>query len=172
MLFRSREDPDVIFVGEMRDRESAMWTLTAAETGHLVFSTLHTRDVRGTVTRVLDMFPPSQQDEVASQLSLGLSHIISQKLVPRADGQGRVVSMEILNNTYAVANLIRLAKMEQLYTYLQTRTKDIPEERMVTNERSLATLVAQGRITALEAEKWANHPVTFMDELQRVRGDR
>jgi len=167
-----REDPDVIFVGEMRDRESAMWTLTAAETGHLVFSTLHTRDVRGTVTRVLDMFPPSQQDEVASQLSLGLSHIISQKLVPRADGQGRVVSMEILNNTYAVANLIRLAKMEQLYTYLQTRTKDIPEERMVTNERSLATLVAQGCITALEAEKWANHPVTFMDELQRVRGDR
>ena len=92
--------------------------------------------------------------------------------VARADGQGRVVSMEILNNTYAVANLIRLAKMEQLYTYLQTRTKDIPEERMVTNERSLATLVAQGCITALEAEKWANHPVTFMDELQRVRGDR
>ena len=167
-----REDPDVIFVGEMRDRESAMWTLTAAETGHLVFSTLHTRDVRGTVTRVLDMFPPSQQDEVASQLSLGLSHIIAQKLIPRADGRGRVVSMEILNNSYAVANLIRLAKVEQIYTYLQTRTKDTPEERMVTNERSLATLVSQGTITALEAERWANHPVTFMDELQRVRGER
>jgi len=91
-----REDPDVIFVGEMRDRESASWTLTAAETGHLVFSTLHTRDVRGTITRILDMFPTDQQDEVASQLSLGLSYIIAQKLVPRADGQGRAVAMEIL----------------------------------------------------------------------------
>ncbi|MCX5737346.1 MAG: ATPase, T2SS/T4P/T4SS family, partial [Proteobacteria bacterium] len=72
-----REDHDVIFVGEMRDRESTRWTLSAAETGHLVFSTLHTRDVRGSVTRLLDMFPPNQQDEIASQLSLGLSHIIS-----------------------------------------------------------------------------------------------
>lgn len=163
-----REDPDVIFVGEMRDRESTAWTLTAAETGHLVFSTLHTRDVRGTITRVLDMFPPSQQDEVASQLSLGLSHIISQKLVPRADGKGRAVAMEILNNVYAVANLIRMAKMEQVYTYLQTRTKDVPEERMITTERSLATLARRGIVTALEAEKWANHPLTFLDEMQRV----
>ena len=84
-----REDPDVIFVGEMRDRESATWTLTAAETGHLVFSTLHTRDARGSITRLLDMFPSNRQDEVASQLSLGLSHIISQKLIPRADAAGR-----------------------------------------------------------------------------------
>lgn len=163
-----REDPDVIFVGEMRDRESTRWTLTAAETGHLVFSTLHTRDVRGTVTRILDMFPPNQQDEVASQLSLGLSHIIAQKLIPRADGQGRVVAMEILNNTYALSNLIRLAKTEQIYSMLQTRTKDVPEERMVTLERSLARLVRAGTITALEAEKWANHPNAFLDELQHV----
>jgi len=166
-----REDPDVIFVGEMRDRESATWTLTAAETGHLVFSTLHTRDARGTITRVLDMFPSNQQDEVASQLSLGLSHIISQKLIPRADGQGRVVAMEILNNTYALSNLIRLRKMEQVYTFLQTRTKDIAAERMLTLERSLAMLVQDGIVTPLEAEKWANHPAVFLDELQHKAKD-
>ncbi len=164
-----REDPDVIFVGEMRDRESTSWTLTAAETGHLVFSTLHTRDVRGTVTRILDMFPSLQQDEIASQLSLGLSYIICQKLIPRADGQGRVVAMEILNNTYSVANLIRLAKVEQIYSQLQSHTRDTPEERMMTLERSLALLVKAGLINPLEAEKWANHPTSFADEMQRVQ---
>ena len=163
-----REDPDVIFVGEMRDVESTTWTLTAAETGHLVFSTLHTRDARGTITRLLDMFPPERQDEVASQLSLGLSYVISQKLVPRSDGQGRVVAMEILRNSYAIANLIRLRKMEQIYSHLQTKTKDIPEERMTTMERSLARLVARGVVTALEAEKWAEDRAAFLDEIQRL----
>jgi len=166
-----RQDPDVIFVGEMRDRESASWTLTAAETGHLVFSTLHTRDVRGTITRLLDIFPTDQQDEVASQLSLGLSHIICQKLVPRADGQGRVVAMEILNNTYALSNLIRLRKMEQIYTFLQTRTKDVSAERMLTLERSLARLVHRGIVSPLEAEHWANSPAAFLDELQHHDSD-
>lgn len=161
-----REDPDVIFVGEMRDRESATWTLTAAETGHLVFSTLHTRDCRGSITRILDMFPPNQQDEVASQLSLGLSHIISQKLLPRADGQGRIVAMEVLNNIYSVSNLIRLGKIEQIYSQLQTRTKNVPEERMITLERSLARLVKSGAVTALEAERWANNPQAFLEEMQ------
>jgi len=161
-----REDPDVIFVGEMRDRESATWTLTAAETGHLVFSTLHTRDARGTVTRVLDMFPSNQQDEVASQLSLGLGVIISQKLIPRASGDGRVVAMEILNNSYSVSNLIRLRKVEQIYSQMQTRTKDVPEERMTTLERSLARLARAGTITPLEAEKWANNPLSFLEEMQ------
>jgi twitching motility protein PilT len=142
--------------------------LTAAETGHLVFSTLHTRDVRGTVTRVLDMFPPNQQDEVASQLSLGLSHVISQKLIPRAGGEGRVVAMEIANNIYSVSNLIRQVKMEQIYSQLQTRTKDTPEERMTTLERSLAVLVRTGKITPLEAEKWANNPQAFLEEMQHA----
>jgi twitching motility protein PilT len=162
-----REDPDVIFVGEMRDRESTAWTLTASETGHLVFSTLHTRDTRGTITRILDMFPPNQQDEVSSQLSLGLSHIICQKLVPKGQGEGRVVAMEILNNTYAVSNLIRQGKMEQVYSQLQTRTRDVPEERMTTAERSLAALVHAGQVAPLEAEKWANHPSAFHDEMKR-----
>lgn len=163
-----REDPDIIFVGEMRDRESASWTLTAAETGHLVFSTLHTRDARGTITRVLDLFPPTQHDEVASQLSLGLRYILSQKLLPRSDGSGRVVAMEILNNTYATSNLIRLCKMEQVYSQLQTRTKDASEERMTTLERSLALLVRSKQVAPLEAEKWANHPAAFLDEMQRA----
>lgn len=163
-----REDPDVIFVGEMRDQESTRWTLTAAETGHLVFSTLHTRDVRGTITRLLDMFPPERQDEVASQLSLGLRYVICQKLIPRADGKGRVVAMEILNNTYALNNLIRTRKVEQIYSQLQTRTKDITEERMTTMERSLARLVAEGKVAPLEAEKWADDPNTFLDEMQRA----
>jgi twitching motility protein PilT len=164
-----REDPDVIFVGEMRDRESASWTLSAAETGHLVFSTLHTRDSRGSITRVLDLFPPNQQDEVASQMSLGLSHILSQKLIPRADGNGRIVAMEVLNNTYALSNLIRLRKMEQVYTFLQTRTKDVPTERMTTLERTLAMLVRDGKISVLEAEKWANDRAAFLDEIKAIQ---
>ena len=161
-----REDPDVIFVGEMRDRDSAQWTLTAAETGHLVFSTLHTRDARGTITRILDMFPAHQQEEVASQLSLGLAYIVCQKLLPRADDAGRVVAMEILNNTYAVQNLIRAGKLEQLYSTLQTKTRDVPTERMVTMEQSLAGLAARGVVSALEAEKWANHPGEFQSALR------
>jgi twitching motility protein PilT len=166
-----REDPDVIFVGEMRDRDSTTWTLTAAETGHLVFSTLHTRDARGSITRVLDLYPPDRQEEVASQLSLGLAYVISQKLVPRADGQGRVVAMEVLQNTYAVANLIRLGKTEQLYSIMQTQTKDVPRERMTTLERSLAELVRAGTVSALEAERWANHPSAFLDEMKRLQGE-
>jgi len=163
-----REDPDVIFVGEMRDRESTRWTLTAAETGHLVFSTLHTRDTRGTLTRLLDMFPPNQQDEVASQLSLGLRYVISQKLIPRADAKGRVVAMEILNNRYATANLIRTRKVEQIYSQLQTKTKDTADERMTTMERSLARLVSEGKVAPLEAEKWVEDPNTFLDEMKRL----
>lgn len=163
-----REDPDVIFVGEMRALDSAAWTLTAAETGHLVFSTLHTRDVAGTVTRLLDMFPPDRQDEIATQLSLGLSHVICQKLVPRADGNGRVVAMEILNNTYAVSHIIRTKKAEQLYTQLQTRTRDLPDERMTTMERSLAALACRGVISPADAERAANDVTALLDELQRV----
>ena len=166
-----REDPDVIFVGEMRDRESASWTLTAAETGHLVFSTLHTRDVRGSITRLMDMFPDSRQDEIAAQLSLGLIYVIAQKLIPRSDGKGRVVAMEVLNNTYATANLMRMRKLEQLYSILQTRTRDVPEERMTTMERSLAKLVSRGVVAPLEAEKWAEDRAAFIDELTQIQRD-
>ncbi|RKY07916.1 MAG: twitching motility protein [Planctomycetota bacterium] len=160
-----REDPDIIFVGEMRDAETVSMTLTAAETGHLVFSTLHTRDVVGSITRILDFFPTGRQDEVRNQLSLGLANVISQKLVPRKNGKGRVVAMEILNNNYAVANLIRKGKIEQIYSVLQVKTKDQPDERMITLERHLAMLVKQGEVDLLEAQKWANDLKCFIDAM-------
>jgi len=162
-----REDPDVIFVGEMRDPETIAMTLMAAETGHLVFSTLHTRDATGTVTRILDYFPAGRQQEVRNQLSLGLAYIISQKLVPKKDGTGRLAAMEILNNNYACANLIRTGKVEQLYSQLQTKTRDKPDEKMVTMEKHMAMLVKQDKVDLLEAKKWANDLKAFTDCMQR-----
>ncbi len=162
-----REDPDVIFVGEMTDPDSATWTLSAAETGHLVFSGIHTRNAIGTVTRILDMFPPNRADEIATQLSLGLRYIISQKLIARQDHHGRVAVMEILNNTFSVANLIRQLKLEQIYSLIQTHTRDEPAQRMSTLERSLAALVKAGTISRLEAERACNEPRVLEDELKR-----
>ncbi|MBN1788797.1 MAG: PilT/PilU family type 4a pilus ATPase [Sedimentisphaerales bacterium] len=163
-----REDPDVIFVGEMRDAETISMTLMAAETGHLVFSTLHTRDVTSTITRVLDYFPAERQDEVRNQLSLGLAYVISQKLVPRKDGLGRLIAMEILNNDYAIANLIRSGKIEQLYSHLQTKTRNKPNEKMITFEQHLAKLVKAGQVELLEAKKWANDQQCFMDAMSSL----
>jgi twitching motility protein PilT len=162
-----REDPDIIFVGEMRDPETIAMTLMAAETGHLVFSTLHTRDTVGSITRILDYFPEGRQQEVRNQLSLGMRYIISQKLIPKKDGTGRVAAMEILNNNYACANLIRTNKVEQIYSQLQTKTKDKPGEKMITMEKHLARLVKEDKIDLLEAQKWANNINTFLDEIKR-----
>ncbi|MHC4060027.1 MAG: type IV pilus twitching motility protein PilT [Planctomycetota bacterium] len=161
-----REDPDIIFVGEMRDPETIAMTLMAAETGHLVFSTLHTRDATGTITRVLDYFPPGRQSEVRNQLSLGLRYILCQKLVPKKDGTGRIVAMEILNNNYACANLIRTGKIEQIYSQLQTKTQNKPDEKMMTMEKHLATLVKADKVDLLEAQKWANNPISFVDAMK------
>ena len=161
-----REDPDVIFVGEMRDPETISMALMAAETGHLVFSTLHTRDTVGSISRILDYYPPERQAEVRSQLSLGLAYVISQKLVPRKDQQGRLIAMEILNNNYACANLIRTGKIEQIYSQLQTKTKDKPDENMITFENHLARLVQTGQLELLEAQKWANKLMVFQDAMK------
>lgn len=163
-----REDPDIIFVGEMRDAETIAMTLMAAETGHLVFSTLHTRDVSGTVTRILDYFSSTRQDEVRNQLSLSLAYVISQKLIPKKDGTGRIIAMEILNNNYASANIIRTGKIEQLYSQLQTKTKNNPDEKMVTFENHLARLVKTGKVDLLEAQKWANDYKCFIDAMNTV----
>ncbi|MBM4103491.1 MAG: PilT/PilU family type 4a pilus ATPase [Planctomycetes bacterium] len=160
-----RQDPDVIFVGEMRDSETVSLTLTAAETGHLVFSTLHTRDAVGTITRILDFFPEGRQDEVRNQLSLGLRYIFCQKLLPRKDGKGRVVVMEVLNSNYAIANLIRKNKLEQIYSQLQVKTKNQTDEKMITSERHLAMLVKRGVIDLREAQKWANDLKSFQDAM-------
>ncbi|MCJ7778074.1 MAG: type IV pilus twitching motility protein PilT, partial [Sedimentisphaerales bacterium] len=163
-----REDPDIIFVGEMRDPETIAMTLMAAETGHLVFSTLHTRDATGSVTRILDYFPSARHNEVQNQLSLGLAYIISQKLIPKKDGKGRLVAMEILNNrSYACANLIRTGKIEQLYSQMQTKTKDRPDEKMITMEKHLAMLVKEDKVDLLEAQKWANNIISFTDVMKR-----
>jgi len=162
-----RQDPDIIFVGEMRDAETISMTLMAAETGHLVFSTLHTRDATGTITRILDYFPAGRQSEVRNQMSLGLAYIICQKLVPKKDGTGRIVAMEILNNNYATANLIRTGKIEQIYSQLQTKTRNRPDEKMLTLEKHLAMLVKKDKIDLLEAKKWANDLKCFTDCMQR-----
>ncbi len=162
-----REDPDVIFVGEMTDQESATWTLTAAETGHLVFSGLHTRNASGTLLRLLDMYPPGRSDEIANQLSAALRYVISQKLIPRAEDRGRIVAMEILNNTFGVANLIRQIKPEQIFSLMQTMSRDVSEQRMCTLEHSLAKLVREGKITQDDGERSANFPPLLIDELKR-----
>ena len=164
-----REDPDIIFVGEMRDAETIAMTLMAAETGHLVFSTLHTRDATGTITRILDYFPSGRQNEVQNQLSLGLAYVICQKLVPKKDGKGRIVAMEVLNNNnYACANLIRTGKIEQLYSQLQTKVKDKPDEKMITMEKHLAMLVKDDKLDLLEAQKWVNNLISFVDVMKRT----
>jgi twitching motility protein PilT len=164
-----REDPDVIFVGEMRDAETISMTLMAAETGHLVFSTLHTRDAIGSITRIMDYFPPGRQNEVRNQMSLGLAYILCQKLIPKKDATGRIVAMEVLNNNnYACANLIRTGKIEQIYSQLQTKTRLNPDEKMTTMERHLAQLVKQDKIDLLEAQKWANDQKSFVDAMKMV----
>jgi twitching motility protein PilT len=162
-----RQDPDIIFVGEMRDAETISMTLMAAETGHLVFSTLHTRDATGTITRILDYFDSGRQAEVRNQLSLGLAYIICQKLVPKKDASGRIVAMEIMNNNYACANLIRTGKIEQIYSQLQTKTREKTDEKMMTMERHLAMLVKDDKIDLLEAKKWANNIKCFTDAMQQ-----
>ncbi len=152
-----REDPDIIFVGEIRDQETLANALTAAETGHLVFSTLHTRDAKGVVMRMADLFPGDRRDEVAAQIALSLSWVIAQKLLPRADGAGRMVAMEVMRNNHTVASLIRQMNVPQIYSAIQTSSAD----HMVTLEQRLAQLVRSGSVAHDEALRSANIPETF-----------
>ena len=115
-----REDPDVILVGEMRDFETISVAITAAETGHLVLSTLHTIGAASTVDRIIDVFPPHQQQQIRVQFANVLEAVISQQLIPRADGQGRVAAFEVLHANYAVRNMIRESKSHQLISVMQT----------------------------------------------------
>lgn len=142
-----REDPDIIYVGEMRDRETVGLALTAAETGHLVVSTLHTKDARGALSRIVDLFPAERFRELCSQLSFSLSWVIAQTLVPRADGTGRVAAMEILHNNPAIANLVRTGAWQQIQATIETQSK----EGMNTLERHLAELVRMDVISREEA---------------------
>ena len=138
-----RQDPDVILVGEMRDLETMRAAVTAAETGHLVFSTLHTTGAARTVDRVIDSFPPDQQNQVRMQLASTLRAVVSQILIPRCDGTGRVAAFEVMINTHAVAALIREEKTFQIPTEVQTGTV----HGMVSLEQSLADLHSRGLIS-------------------------
>ncbi len=157
-----REDPDVILVGEMRDLETISTALTAAETGHLVFATLHTQSTAQTVDRIIDVFPPQQQGQVRTQLSIALQGIVTQQLLPTADGMGRVVACEVLVPTPAIRNLIREGKTHQIYAAVQTSGA----VGMQTMDADLARLVRAGKITRSLAEQRASVP----EELKRLLG--
>jgi twitching motility protein PilT len=149
-----RQDPDVILVGEMRDLETISTALTAAETGHLVFATLHTQSAPQTIDRVIDVFPSEQQQQVRVQLASTLQGIVTQNLIPTADGRGRVAALEILLPDDAVRNLIRQAKIEQIYSVMQMNTL----RGMQTMEQSLADLALKRLITADAAFSRSTRP--------------
>ncbi len=157
-----REDPDVILVGEMRDLETISTALTAAETGHLVFATLHTQSTAQTVDRIIDVFPAHQQQQVRMQLSIALQGIVTQQLVPTADGAGRACVAEILVPTPAIRNLIREGKTHQIYSALQTSGS----RGMQTMDSHLAQLVRRHTITREVADQRASVP----EELKRLLG--
>ena len=157
-----RQDPDVILVGEMRDLETIHTALTAAETGHLVFATLHTQDTPQTIDRIIDVFPPEQQQQVRVQLSVALQGIVTQQLLPTLDGSGRIAACEVLVPTPAIRNLIREGKTHQIYSSLQTGAN----MGMQTMDTALAQLVRSGQISAKLAESRSTTP----EELRRLLG--
>ena len=155
-----RQDPDVILVGEMRDLETISLALTAAETGHLVFATLHTTSAPESINRMVDVFPPDQQEQVRLQLSAVLEAVITQTLMPRRNGVGRACAMEILIGSSAVRNLIRENKPSQLITAMQTSAA----LGMQTLDKDLAALVNDGVVTLETALEKSSHP----EELKRM----
>jgi len=157
-----RQDPDVILVGEMRDLETMATALTAAETGHLVFATLHTQDTAQTVDRIVDAFPPAQQHQVRVQLSIALQGIVTQQLLPTSDGANRVCATEVLVPTPGVRNLIREGKTHQIYSALQTGAA----HGMQSMDASLVDLVRRGKISMDMAERRSSTP----EELRRLIG--
>lgn len=154
-----RQDPNVILIGEMRDADTMAAALTAAETGHLVLSSLHTNDAVQTVLRILDIFPSTYQSQIRQQLSLALLAVVSQKLIPAATGIGRYPAVEIMLATSAIRNLIRRGDDHQLRAHIETGKA----EGMLTTEQSLAELVRKGRISRDTAFDHSHHP----DDLQR-----
>lgn len=149
-----RQDPDIILVGEMRDLETISLALTAAETGHLVFATLHTQDAPQTVDRIIDVFPPYQQQQIRIQLAATLKAVICQQLIPKLDGRGRVAAREVMIVTPAISNLIREGKTHQIYSTIETSAK----KGMCTLETSLAELVKERLISLEDAFLKSNNP--------------
>jgi twitching motility protein PilT len=152
-----RQDPDLILVGEMRDLETIEIALTAAETGHLVMATLHTQDAAQTIDRVIDVFPPHQQQQVRTQLASAIQGVVCQQLVRTADGKGRVVATEVLIATPAIRNLIREGKTHQIYSAMQAGAKF----GMATMDQHLAELVKKGKVTYDVALEKCHHVEDF-----------
>ncbi len=149
-----REDPDVILVGEMRDFETISIAITAAETGHLVFSTLHTIGAASTVDRIIDVFPPHQQQQIRVQLANVLEAVVSQQLIPAEDGSSRVAAFEVMHSNHAVRNLIREGKSHQLTSVMQTNRK----LGMITMDEAIIQLFFAGRISREMAVQFAQDP--------------
>jgi twitching motility protein PilT len=159
-----RQDPDVILVGEMRDLETIAIALTAAETGHLVLGTLHTQSAPGTIDRIIDVFPAEQQEQVRIQIAGALQGVITQALLPTADGVGRVAALEILLPDDAVRNLIRQGKVEQIYSIMQTGT----QRGMQTMEQALADLVMRHVVSYETALGCTSRPEQLAGLLERA----
>ena len=147
----------MILVGEMRDLETIQVALTAAETGHLVLGTLHTQDAPQSVDRIIDVFPPSQQEQIRVMLAGTLQGVLCQQLLPTADGKGRVAACEVMVATSAIRNLIREGKTHQMYSAIQAGLK----HGMITMDQSLADLVKRGQVTYEVAVERANNPGEF-----------
>ncbi|MCP2518945.1 type IV pilus twitching motility protein PilT [Candidatus Aminicenantes bacterium AC-708-M15] len=162
-----REDPDVVLIGEMRDLETVEAALNIAETGHLTFATLHTNSAAQTITRIIDIFPPHQQPQVRTQLSLVLEGVLTQALLPRADGKGVVLAMEILIPTPAVRNLIREDKIHQIYSVMETGGE---KYGMQTFNQSLANLYFKKLITLETAMAYSHYPEELADIISRRVG--
>ncbi len=152
-----RQDPDVILIGEMRDLETIQVALTAAETGHLVFGTLHTQDTAQTISRIIDVFPPEQQAQVQTQLGSALQGVVCQNLIKRNDGPGRAVATEVMVATPAIRNLIREGKTHQIYSMLQAGSR----QGMHTMDQHLAELVKAGRISYEAGAEACHHYEDF-----------
>lgn len=152
-----RQDPDVILIGELRDLESMSVALTAAETGHLVMATLHTNSASQAIDRIVDVFPPYQQSQIRTQLSFCLLAILSQRLVPRADGTGRIPAVEILRNLPNVSNLIREGKTQQISTVIETHSK----AGMQSLDSAIKDLYRRGAITREVALKFMLNPAAL-----------
>ena len=158
-----RQDPDIILVGEMRDLETISTALTAAETGHLVFGTLHTQSAPSTIDRIIDVFPPSQQEQVRIMIANSLQAVVTQNLMPTADGAGRIAALEILLLDDAVRNLVRQAKTEQVYSVMQTNTA----RGMMTMEQSLADLALRRVVDIETAISRSSRPDQLIGILER-----
>ncbi len=162
-----REDPDVVLIGEMRDLETIQAAITIAETGHLTFGTLHTNSASQTINRIIDVFPPHQQDQIRTQLSMNLAGIVTQALLPKSDGRGRCLGVEVLIPNPAIRHLIRDNKIHQIYSSMQTGQEKFG---MITFNQSLANLYFKREITQELANTVSHNPEELNELLKRGPG--